>query len=142
MEYGPAYGDSATTDQVMKGWKELHEEYSAMSAEFVSNSWRVTEGEYKGDWVAQWGEWKAHHKKFDKDIIVPYHLIVRIDDGKIGVSFNYHDDQGAIKQLGGKVAINMSPRRGFQSFWECSLLLTCHPAGVRREWTGNFFYPN
>ncbi|WP_452221952.1 hypothetical protein [Lacinutrix salivirga] len=96
--YGPALNDSITKKETIKSWTEIHQVRSNEKVNFVSATIRVKQGEYKGDWVYQWGTYSFTQN--GKDIQMPYQLTVFVNNGKIEKSTIYYDDLSVAKALG------------------------------------------
>ena len=53
--YGPAVNDSVTKQKNIESWKEVHKIRTNQKVGFVSQTFRVLQGDLKGDWVSHWG---------------------------------------------------------------------------------------
>jgi len=96
--FGPGPNDSATADQVMAIWKENDKTQTNRKVNFVENSWQVIQGDYKGKWVAMWGEYDCTIN--GKQVRVPFQSTARIANGKIDYSTSYWDNWSIYQSLG------------------------------------------
>jgi len=88
--FGPGANDSATAEQVIAAWQENYKIHTNRKVNFVDHTWHVTEGEYKGNWVAMWGEYDFTMN--GKDIRVPFQTTAHISNGKIESQISYWDN--------------------------------------------------
>ncbi|MCA0133439.1 nuclear transport factor 2-like protein [Winogradskyella alexanderae] len=98
MSYGPAANDSVAKQESMKNWMEAHKVRTNQSIGFVSQTFKVTQGELAGHWVSQWGTYSFTQD--GKDIEIPYQLTARVADGKIISSTTYFDNMAVVEKLG------------------------------------------
>ena len=73
---------------------------------FVDHTWHVTEGQYKGNWVAMWGEYDCTIN--GKDVRVPFQTTAHITNGKIDSSISYWDNLSPSLSLG----FTLTPPKG------------------------------
>ena len=71
---------------------------SLRNNEFVSNSFRVTGGNLKGDWVAVWGNYTFTQNGVT--VILPYQFTAMIENGKIEKSTIYYDKLAINRAMG------------------------------------------
>jgi hypothetical protein len=101
IAYGPAYGDSATIDQVVAQWAaNATTRTNQKAGVFISNSLTVTEGSFAGDWVSMWGNYTGTDTKSGMEITVPWHSVTKIVDGKIAVNNTWFDNLAPSMKLG------------------------------------------
>lgn len=98
MGYGPALNDSITKAETIKGWTENHLTRTNQKIGFVSQTFRVLQGDLKGDWVSQWGSYS--YTENGKDIKVPYQFTALVSKGKIERSSIYYDKLAIVQKLG------------------------------------------
>lgn len=96
--FGPGPNDSATADQVMATWKENYKTQTNRKVNFVENSWQVIQGDYKGNWVAMWGEYDCTINS--KQVRIPFQSTARITNGKIDYVTSYWDNWSIYQSLG------------------------------------------
>lgn len=98
MGYGPAVNDSITKAGTIKEWIENHSTRTNQKIGFVSQTFRVLQGNLKGDWVSQWGSYS--YTENGKDIKIPYQLTALVSNGKIERSTIYFDKLAIVQKLG------------------------------------------
>lgn len=98
MGYGPAANDSINKKDEIEGWKKAHLVRANEKVSFVSETFRVLQGDLKGNWVSQWGTYKFTQE--GKDIELPYQITARVTDGKIDTSRIYFDNLAVLVALG------------------------------------------
>lgn len=103
MGHGPAASDSATIDQALKVQEERNKTQVNRKANFVSQTFRVTSGAEKGDWVSQWGDYTFTDTRTGKTISFPYQYTAQVANGKIMRDRSYYDALAILVQLGYKV---------------------------------------
>ncbi|WP_299111556.1 hypothetical protein [uncultured Winogradskyella sp.] len=96
--YGPAANDSITKQATLDSWNETHKIRSNEKVSFVTATIRVVQGEYKGDWVYQFGTYSFTQD--GKDIELPYQFTALVNNGKIERSSIYYDNLAILKALG------------------------------------------
>ena len=98
MGYGPAVNDSISKQQTIATWKEAHKMRTNEKVGFVTQTFRVLQGELAGDWVSHWGTYSFTQN--GKNIELPYQLTALVTDGKIVRSTIYFDNLAVIEALG------------------------------------------
>ena len=98
MAYGPAANDSINKKDEIAGWKKSHMSRTNEKVSFVSESFRVLQGDLKGNWVSQWGTYNFTEN--GKDISLPYQVTARVANGKIEMSRIYYDNMAVLVALG------------------------------------------
>jgi ketosteroid isomerase-like protein len=98
MGYGPAVNDSINKQNNINTWKENHKVRSNQKIGFVTQTFRVLQGDLKGDWVSQWGNYSFTQN--GKDIKIPYQFTARVSNGMINRSTIYFDNLAVFQQLG------------------------------------------
>lgn len=102
MMYGPSPVDSSTGEKYVQGFIEgAFKTSTDRKANFLQQTFKVTQGNLAGNWVSQWGDYSFTQD--GKAIKFPYHTISRIADGKIVSSRVYYDSQYILTQLGFKL---------------------------------------
>lgn len=99
--YGPAENDSINKMDTTTSWKEAHLARTNEKVSFISQTFRVLQGDLKGDWVSQWGTYTFTQD--GKDIKLPYQLTALVKDGKIGMSRIYFDNLAVLTTLEYKI---------------------------------------
>jgi len=99
--FGPSPKDSATREQHIERWKEQAKSQLNAKTTFVSETFRVLQGEQMGDWVSVWGDWSFTQN----NIIVkfPYQFTAHISKGKIDRGIVYYDRAYIMETLGYKI---------------------------------------
>lgn len=95
---GPSNGDTQTKAELIESWKEAHKVRTNENNEYVYNTFRVLEGDLKGDWVSVWGTYTFTEN--GKDISLPYQFTAHVKDKKIQKSVIYYDNLAVIKAMG------------------------------------------
>ncbi len=98
MGYGPAANDSINKTGHIEGWKNVHLVRTNENVTFVSETFRVTQGELKGEWVSQWGTYSFTQDS--KDITLPFQANSLVSNGKIETSRIYFDNLAVTLALG------------------------------------------
>ena len=99
--YGPAPVDSTTTEQMISTWKENYKTQTNRKVGFVTQTFRVLQGDLKGDWVSLWGNYSFTQN--DKNVSFPFQYTARVTDGKIDTDRIYYDRMYILQTLGYKV---------------------------------------
>ena len=98
MGYGPAVNDSVTKKGTIADWKQIHTTRTKQKAVVNPSTFRVLDGEFKGDWVSVWGTyWFTQN---GKDIELPFQFTALINDGKLAKSAIYFDNLAVVLELG------------------------------------------
>jgi len=95
---GPSDGDTETKAEHIANWKEAHKVRTNEKNEYVTNTFRVLDGDLKGDWVSTWGTYSF--REDGKDIVLPYQFTADVKDGKIQRSVIYYDNLAVVNALG------------------------------------------
>jgi len=98
---GPSPKDSATRDQEIMNWTEGNKTQLDRKTSFVSQTFRVLQGDQKGDWVSVWGDYSFTQD--GKTVKFPYQYTAHLTNGKIDRSFVYYDRQYISETLGYKL---------------------------------------
>ncbi len=101
LGYGPAPTDSSTVAQTIATWEENYKTQSDLKFNSVSETFRVLQGDLKGDWVSVWGDWTFTQD--GKTVTFPLQYTARVADGKINTGRVYYDRLYIVEQLGYKV---------------------------------------
>ncbi len=99
--YGPAVNDSTSKQQTITDWTQVHKLRTNQKVSFVSQTFRVLQGDLQGDWVSHWGTYSFTQN--EKDIELPYQFTARVTDGKIDSSRIYFDNLAIVEALGYEV---------------------------------------
>jgi ketosteroid isomerase-like protein len=99
--YGPSPSDSGNTEALVKNWKANYTMQTNRKVNFVLQSFRVKSGDFKGNWVAAWGDYTFTSN--GKTVTFPYHCAYHLTNGKIDISRIYYDNLYIVQQLGYKV---------------------------------------
>ena len=102
MGHGPAPTDSANIDQTLKNWSESYKTQMNRKNNFVTQTFQVTMGNLKGNWVSVWGDYSFTEN--GKTVTFPYQYTARVADGKIVTDRVYYDRMYILTQLGYKVS--------------------------------------
>jgi ketosteroid isomerase-like protein len=95
---GPSNGETSTKAEEITNWKEAHKVRTNQKNEYVVNSWRVLDGDYKGDWVSIWGTYTFTEN--GKEIVLPYQYTAMVDGGKIQKAVIYYDNLAVVTAMG------------------------------------------
>ncbi len=101
LGYGPAPTDSSTAAQTIAIWQENYKTQSDIKFTSVSETFRVLQGDLKGDWVAVWGEYSF--KQNGKKVTFPLQYTARVANGKINTDRVYYDRLYIVRALGYKL---------------------------------------
>jgi len=95
---GPAYQETETKEEHLASWTEANEGRTKQKNDFVSNTFRVIDGDQKGDWVSIWGLYTFTQNEVE--INLSYQYTAMIEDGKISSSIVYYDNLAVYKEMG------------------------------------------
>jgi len=96
--YGPAINDSINKQENINSWNQNHKVRTNQKVGFVTQTFRVLQGNLQGDWVSQWGNYTFTQN--GKEIKLPYQFTARVSNGKIDRSTIYFDNLSILLQLG------------------------------------------
>lgn len=95
---GPSNGESSTKAEEIANWKQAHKVRTKQKNEYVVNTWRVLDGNFKGDWVSIWGTYTFTENGVE--IILPYQYTASVDGGKIKAAVIYYDNLAVVTAMG------------------------------------------
>ena len=98
MSYGPLENTTQTKKELIAEWTRVHKARTNQKIEFVMITFKVIEGNLKGNWVSQWGTYTFTQN--GKNIVLPYQCTARIANGKIVETRFYYDNLPVIKAMG------------------------------------------
>jgi ketosteroid isomerase-like protein len=98
---GPSNGETSTKAEEIASWKDIHKVRTNQKNQYLVNTWRVLEGDYKGDWVSIWGTYTFTEN--GTEVILPYHYTAMVEGGKIQASVIYYDRLSIVTAMGGTV---------------------------------------
>ena len=96
--YGPAPTDSSTVEQTMSNWQENYKTQSDRKFGFVSETFRVLQGNFKGDWVSLWGDYTF--TQTGKTVTFPLQYTAHVTNGKIDTDRVYYDRLYIMQSMG------------------------------------------
>lgn len=101
MGLGPSYGDTIYKDQAIENWKyyveNLYEKIQYTRSQFAPIT--ISEGDAKGEWVANWAELHIVFKEGGEAIIWA-NTNYQIENGKIVRSLTLYNEADALRQMG------------------------------------------
>jgi hypothetical protein len=101
MGLGPSYGDTIYKDQAIANWKyyveNLYEKIQYTRSQFAPVT--ITEGDAKGEWVANWAELQIVFKEGGEATIWS-NTNYQIENGKIVRSLTLYNEADALRQMG------------------------------------------
>ncbi len=101
---GPAFGDTLSIDQEVEQWAKIATTRSNQNIGILAATGiTATEEPYTGDWVYMWGIYSCTHNESGKDISVPWHYSVKIENGKIALAYKFYDDLKPAMEVGAVV---------------------------------------
>lgn len=95
MTQGPSADAIGDFDAVVTFWTNTAQIYTDRTMQHVSYSVRVVENENPdliGDWVFHWGEFVGTLISNGEQVVVPFHLSMKMVDGKIALQNSYYDN--------------------------------------------------
>lgn len=102
MGLGPSYGDTIYKAQAVENWKSnvenLYEKIQYTRLQFAPVT--ITEGDAKGEWVANWSEMKIVFKDGLGEVTLWSNTNYQLDNGKIVRSLTLYNEADALRQLG------------------------------------------
>ena len=99
--YGPSPLDSGTVEQTINSWKESNKVQLNRKVSFVTQTFKVLQGDLKGNWVSVWGDYSFTQD--GKNVAFPFQYTARVTDGKIDTDRVYYDRMYIMQTLGFKV---------------------------------------
>jgi hypothetical protein len=101
MGLGPSYGDTIYKDQAIENWKyyveNLYEKIQYTRSQIAPVT--ITEGDAKGEWVANWAELHIVFKEGGEATIWA-NTNYQIENGKIVRSLTLYNEADALRQMG------------------------------------------
>lgn len=98
---GPSYGDSIGKSDAVENWKwsvaNLYQKIKYERSRFAAVT--ISDGDNKGDWVANWAELKIDYKDGGSAIILA-NTNYLIENGKIVRSLTFYNEADVLRQLG------------------------------------------
>ncbi|GAB4034290.1 nuclear transport factor 2 family protein [Spirosoma gilvum] len=102
--YGPSASDSVNVDSLIKRWEGTHSAYSGLKIVDANPlAFTSSNSKTKGDWVAIWGRYSATYKATGKTVNFPFHLIGKVENGKLRLTGDYWDKAQFIGPMGNKL---------------------------------------
>lgn len=102
---GPSYGDSINKTDAVASWeynvKNTYKKIHYSRSKFAAVT--ITEGDNKGDWVANWAELTITYKNEADSVTIWANSNYLIENGKIKRSFTFYNEADALRQLGYKI---------------------------------------
>lgn len=95
---GPSVNESQTKEETITIWNNAHKARTNQKVEFVMTTFKVLEGNLKGNWVSQWGIYTFTVKSVT--IVLPYQSTARIANGKIEEIRTYYDNLAIARAMG------------------------------------------
>ncbi len=99
--YGPSPVDSTTAEKTISSWTESNKVQLNRKVSFVTQTFRVLQGDLKGNWVSMWGDYSFTQD--GKNVAFPFQYTARVTDGKIDTDRVYYDRMYIMQTLGFKV---------------------------------------
>jgi len=97
MLYGPSAVDSSDAKKEILNWTENYKTQMKRSVNFLTQSFKVPTGEFAGNWVGVWGNYKC--TIHDIDISIPFQSTCKVENGKISKIYIYYDNLNVRNQL-------------------------------------------
>jgi ketosteroid isomerase-like protein len=101
---GPSFGKTETKVELIANWKESHKVRKEQKNNFISQTFRVIDGDYKGDWVSVWGNYIFTQDSIE--VNMPYQSTAMVTDGKIASLTTYYDALAIYQTMGYKLTKN------------------------------------
>lgn len=95
---GPAHEETQTKAEYLESWKKAHEVRTNQKNDFIRQTFRVLEGDLKGDWVSVWGNYIFTENGITVNL--PYQSTLMVDNGKIARSIIYFDRLAVLTAMG------------------------------------------
>ncbi|TXE17218.1 hypothetical protein ES731_12410 [Psychroflexus gondwanensis] len=99
---GPAFEETESKTELVASWKEIHKVRTNQKNDFVSQTFRVIDGDLKGDWVSVWGTYTFTENGIKVNL--PYHYTAMVANGKIVSSIIYYDRLAITEAMGYELA--------------------------------------
>lgn len=98
IDAGPDYQEIETKVEHSATWKEAHKSRENEKNDFVSQTFRVIDGDLKGDWVSVWGTYTFTENAIEVNL--PYQFTTMVDERKISQSIIYYNRLGVSTAMG------------------------------------------
>lgn len=98
---GPSSLDSTNVEKTLATWQANYKVQTDRKVGFVTQTFRSTSGNTKGDWVSVWGTYT--YTQMEKTIQLPFQYTAKVADGKIVSDLIYFDNLSVARQLGYKL---------------------------------------
>lgn len=96
--YGPGPTDSTNVDKEMQTWESNYKTQMDRKVEFITQTFRVLNGDLQGNWVSVWGTY--YFTTGGTNIRLPYQSTFHVTNGKIDKSIIYFDLLSIYQKLG------------------------------------------
>ena len=103
MSYGPSPVDSSNAEKFITTWGKNYETQMNRKVTFITQTWKVLQGSYLGNWVSMWGNYTFTDKSTGKTVTFPFQLTSQIEGDKVKSTRIYFDNLYILSQLGFKV---------------------------------------
>ena len=113
MAYGPGGADSANIEKVLTTYQMSQKFQTNRKIQFSAQSFRITSGDMKGDWVSLWGNYTYTdtHTPAGQTVTFPYQYTAKVDNGKIVSDRLYFDQLSLLTQFGFKLIPPGAPKK-------------------------------
>ncbi len=95
---GPSYQETQTKAELIASWIESHKVRTNQKNDYVRQTFRVIDGDLKGDWISIWGTYTYTEKGVTVNL--PYQFTAMVDNGKISRSGIYYDRLAISEAMG------------------------------------------
>lgn len=100
--HGPSFGATIDKASSLENWKvnieNLYDNIEYVKGQFAGVT--LTEGENKGDWVANWAELKITYKNSGETVTIWANTNYKVENGKIVKSITMYNEADVMRQLG------------------------------------------
>ena len=98
--HGPARLDSANAEQSIARWQSNYKTQLNRKVGFITQTFKVLQGNLKGNWVSMWGDYTFTDANTSKTITFPFQYTVQVANGKVVNDRIYYDVMSILTQNG------------------------------------------
>jgi hypothetical protein len=98
LGHGPSPLDSVTADQSINNWRENYKTQLNRKVSFIPETFRVLQGDLKGNWVSIWGDYTFSSN--GKTVTFPFQYTGHVTGGKVDRDVIYYDRLYIMQTLG------------------------------------------
>jgi len=102
---GPSYQETQTKAEVIESWEEYHKVRTNQKNDYLRQTFRVIDGDQKGDWVSIWGMYSYTQNGITVNL--PYQFTAQVENGQISRAGIYYDRLAISEAMG----LELTPKK-------------------------------